>query len=122
MHHVDQGDEGSQALACRTTDARFTRATHGIHEGNSLSSSECIKFANAGIADASLWNIQDSLDTDFIERICSRFQVCNGIFNFSTVVELGATHHFVRDAVAHKSFFHCAALRIGAIHDGDFTP
>ena len=122
MHHVDERDERGNAFACGTAHARFTSPTHCINKRNAFGCSKCIELANTRVTDSTLRHIQHTLNADLIKWVYASLEIRNRIFDFTTIVKLGATHNLVRDAVAHERFFHCTALRIGAIHDGDIAP
>ena len=82
----------------------------------------CIEFVDAGVANATLRNIENTFHIDFIGLINSSAQICKSIFHFTTLVETSSSNNFVGNTKTHERLFKNTTLRIRTIENGHFAP
>ena len=119
---VEQTDEGGDAAHGWAGDAGLVGAAHGVDERDRLGGRERIELGDARVADAALRHVQDPLDAHLVDRVDDRPQVCHRVLDLAPVVEAGAADDLVRHAEAHERLLDHAALRVGAVEDGDLAP
>ena len=78
--------------------------------------------ADRGVADAALGHVDDPLDAHLVGRVGDGPEVGDRVLDLAPVVEPRAADHLVRDAHAHEVLLEHAALRVGAVEDGDVAP
>ena len=119
---IEQGCERSDPARRAATKTGLVGVTHCVDETVASFACPRIEFANAGVADAPLRHVEHTLDADFVCRIDDGAQIRHCVFDLAPIVEARATHHLVGNALTHQRFFDHAALRVGAVKDGDLFP
>ena len=71
------------------------------------------------VADAAPRRVDDALPRHFVVGVHERAEVRQRVLDLAPVVELHAAEHAVRHARANQRLLEHAALRVGAVEDGD---
>ena len=73
------------------------------------------------VADAAARPVGDAQERDRVVRVVEHLEVGDEVLDLGALVEARAADHLVRDALAHEDVLEHAALRVGAVEDGDLA-
>src|SRR4051812_15375839 len=118
---LDRAAEALERLLRRCADACVLGLGGRLPERDLALVGPRLEARERGVADATPRAVRDAQEGDRVVRVVEHLEVGDEVLDLGALVEARAADHLVRDALADEDVLEHAALRVGAVEDGDLA-
>src|SRR3954452_20976960 len=118
---LDRAAEALQSLLGSRADAGHLGLRSRLPERDLALVGPRLEARERRVADAAPWPVGDAQERDRVIRVVEHLEISDEVLDLSALVEARAADHLVRHALTDEDVLEHAALRVGAVEDGDLA-